>query len=416
MTDPILAVDFGTSNSAAAILQNGQPRRLHVEQDADTLPTAVFFPDDHPAMLIGRDAARALIDGEEGRYMRALKSVLGTGLFHEKRLIGKTRRTLADIVTAFLIRLRTTAEAQTGMTFQRVISGRPVAFHTADPDRDAKAEADLRACYHAAGFQEVVFMLEPEAAALASQHGQPRAETGLIVDIGGGTSDFTVYRSHDDRTVPLDILASHGIRLGGTDFDHALSMAQAMPLLGLGGTLRRAFGDGLLPVPRALYVDLSTWAKIPFVYGPETERQVVDMSRHASAPAPFARLSRVIKEQLGHELAFAVESGKIAANAHADDAAIAMGFIEPGLSQRVNRGALNAALAPYREALRIAMFETLKQAGIAPSDLDAVVLVGGSSLMDMIEEEAQAIAPHAALRRSDAFTAVIDGLALATAR
>ena len=158
MTLTTLAIDFGTSNSAAAVLEGGKVRRLAIETGSDTVPTAVFFPADKGAMQIGVQAAESLISGEEGRYMRALKSVLGTALFHETRLIGGKRRTLADIVTAFLITVKTRAEAAAERPFDRVVSGRPVHFHTADPARDARAEADLRGCYVAAGFTDVRFV------------------------------------------------------------------------------------------------------------------------------------------------------------------------------------------------------------------------------------------------------------------
>jgi len=409
----MLAVDFGTSNSAAAVLDRGQVRRLAIEPGAQTLPTAVFFPDERGAPLrIGSAAAEALIAGEEGRYMRALKSVLGTALFHEARPIGGRRRTLAEIVTGFLAELKARAEADAGTRFDRVLSGRPVHFHSADPARDAAAEADLRGCYEAAGFREVGFRFEPEAAALAARADAGSDELGLIVDIGGGTSDFSVFRAAPGG---IEILASHGIRLGGTDFDHAVSMAHAMPLLGLGGELRRSFGEGLLPVPKALYVDLSTWAMIPFLYTRETARAVADMERHAVDRAAMERLGHVIGARLGHELAFAVEAGKIAANGGGARARIEMGQIEPGLGAPITAGSLNAALAPYREALRMAIYETLMLAQTGPDRIGAVVLVGGSSLMGLVETEARAVCPAAAIRRSEAFTAVVDGLALATA-
>ena len=66
MPGPTLAIDFGTSNSAAAILEDGAPRRLALEPGAETLPTAVFFPANRGPMRIGAAAASALIDGEEG--------------------------------------------------------------------------------------------------------------------------------------------------------------------------------------------------------------------------------------------------------------------------------------------------------------------------------------------------------------
>ena len=76
MRDHTLAIDFGTSNSAAAVVLDRQVRRLAIEPGAETLPTAVFFPARGGAMRIGQAASDALIEGAEGRYMRALKSVL----------------------------------------------------------------------------------------------------------------------------------------------------------------------------------------------------------------------------------------------------------------------------------------------------------------------------------------------------
>lgn len=405
-----LAVDFGTSNTAAAILWDGAVRRIPVEEGSDTLPTAVFFPARGEAMRIGEAAARALTAAEEGRYMRALKSVLGTPLLHEQRLIGNRRRTLAQVVSAFLAALRARAEAATGQTFTRVLSGRPVHFHP-DPARDAAAEADLRDCYGAAGFDRVDFMREPEAAAFACHGMGGPGETGLIMDIGGGTSDFSVYRAENGR---VRILASHGIRLGGTDFDQSVSLDHAMPLLGHGSALRREMGPGLLPVPNALYVDLASWSHIPFVYTPDNRRLAAQMARLAVEPARMNRLVAVLADELGHDLAFAVERGKIAANT-GTGAAIAMGFIEPGLAAKISRASLDKALGGHVLDLEKAVAETLARAGIAPGGIDSVVMVGGSSLMGLVTDLAARMIPGARVLRSEAFTAVVDGLALATA-
>lgn len=404
-----LAIDFGTSNTAVAILDGGMVRRVPVEAGSDTLPTAVFFPADRGSMRIGDGAARALIGGEEGRYMRALKSVLGTPLLHESRLIAGRRRTLSDVITAFLIELRQRAEAATGQRHSRVLSGRPVHFHP-DPARDARAESDLRACYHAAGFDHVAFLPEPEAAALAC-HGMGAAgRTGLIVDIGGGTSDFSVYRTEGGR---VRILASFGIRLGGTDFDGAVSLSHAMPLLGHGSQLRREMGPGLLPVPNAIYVDLATWAQIPFVYTPENRRLAQQMARLAVEPERLDRLVSVLTDELGHDLTFAVERGKIAANG-GTDARIDMAFIQPRLAAPICQASLHRALQAYGAELEGAVAETLARAGVSAAGIGDVVMVGGSSLMRLVTDLASRMMPGARLHRSEAFTAVVDGLALAT--
>lgn len=404
-----LAIDFGTSNTAVAILDRGTVRRLPVETGSDTLPTAVFFPAGGGAMRIGDAAHRALTDGQDGRYMRALKSVLGTSLLGESRLIAGRRRTLADVITAFLTELRQRAEAATGQPQTRVLSGRPVRFH-ADPARHAQAEADLRDCYRAAGFDHIRFMPEPEAAALACHGMGATGRTGLIVDIGGGTSDFSVYRTEGGG---VRILGSHGIRLGGTDFDEAVSLSHAMPLLGHGTQLRREMGPGLLPVPNAIYADLAAWAHIPFVYTPENRRLAVQMARLAVEPERLERLVTVLTDELGHDLAFAVERGKIAAN-RGEDTRIGMGFVQPRLAAPISRASLDRALQDHGADLEQAVTETLARAGVAAGDIGDIVLVGGSSLMNLVTNLAARMMPGACLHRSEAFTAVVDGLALAT--
>ena len=309
MSDPILALDFGTSNSAAAVLEDGTPRILRLERDADTIPTAIFLNFDSRETLLGEAAIAALIDGREGRFMRALKSVLGTRLLHEKRQFLNERLTLADIVTRFLVAVKARAEAETGLSFNRVLSGRPVHFHHRDPSRDAQAAEDLAACYRAAGFGDVAFMYEPQAAALSAAGPEPGL--GLVVDIGGGTSDFSVFRRHPDGR--FDVLANHGIRLGGTDFDRILSLAHVMPLLGKGSLIRAELGQKRHEMPNWIYVDLATWSKIPFLYSMQLRREMAGLKKLADEPEKLGRLLTVLDEELGHDIAFATEHGKIAA-------------------------------------------------------------------------------------------------------
>ena len=82
-----LAIDFGTSNSAVAVLNGDQVKPLMMDQGADTIPTAIFFDFEEKEIRFGAEATRYLIEGVSGRYMRSLKSVLGSSLMKEKRLI-----------------------------------------------------------------------------------------------------------------------------------------------------------------------------------------------------------------------------------------------------------------------------------------------------------------------------------------
>ncbi len=408
----ILGIDFGTSNSGAAYLRNGSVHLVEMEPGQTTIPTTFFFDFDSRKTLIGNPANQALLNGDDGRFMRALKRVLGTPLMHQKRQILNRRLTFVDIIADFLRVIKTQAEAQAGHRFTHALSGRPVVFHGANDLRESQAETDLRTCYRAAGFDEVSFLLEPEAAAIAGGALDQPGQIGLIVDIGGGTSDFSVFRS-DGKTAA--ILATHGVRIGGTDFDRAISIAQVMPHLGKGSALRKALGPGTTSTPHAIFNDLATWEMIPFLYTAQNRRMVEDMARMAVDPVNLNRLASVLEHQLGHEVAFAVENGKIAANAQSADAAISLHEIERGLSIPLPHSDLTALLAPFAATLSDAAQQTLRAANLNTTQIDRVIYVGGSSLMTMVSHAMKAQFPTAAHSFSDVFTAVTAGLALASA-
>ncbi len=343
--------------------------------------------------------------------MRALKRVLGTSLMHEKRQLLNQRLTFVDIIGDFLRRLKDQAEASTGQTFYRAISGRPVVFHGTDDPREQQAEDDLRLCYEAAGFKDVSFLPEPQAAALASG---AKPGLGLIVDIGGGTSDFTVFQQGTDGR--HTVLANHGVRIGGTDFDHLISVAEVMPLLGKGSDLRREFGPGTTPVPINIFHDLSTWEKIPFLYTAQTRRKVADMLQLAQEPRLLNRLDTVLVDELGHDLAFAVEAGKVAANSAGATGEIDLGMIEKHLHAGLTQEVMNDILSSQSERLKTGALETLALAQRSPDQIDQVIYVGGSSLMGFVSETMKKTLPAADHVFSEVFTAVVKGLALATQR
>ena len=400
-----LGIDFGTSNTAAAVMVAGRPHVIPLELGQETLPTAVFFDAVRRDMVIGAEAVNALTGGREGRFMRAMKSVLGTPLLREKKQFGLVRMTLMEVIARFLAEVKGRAEAHCGQSFDAALSGRPVHFHTRDLARDAQSVLDLTECYRMAGFAEVQFMFEPEAAALSAGPGHG---IGLIVDIGGGTSDFTLFQA--DR-----ILASHGVRVGGTDFDRVLSLANVMPLLGKDSQIRAVFGPQTHTAPVALYHDLATWAAIAFLYTGETKRAMAQLAKLAVEPVKFARLLTVLEMELGHDVAFAVERGKIAAN-RVEGGVIDLSLVEKGLRVPLPKAQMAAGLDPYAAQIRAAAIETCAIAGVPVTQVARVVFVGGSSLMAVVEDAMRAEFPQAALEYANAFTAVVDGLAIAAAR
>jgi hypothetical chaperone protein len=281
-----------------------------------------------------------------------------------------------------------------------------VIFHH-EPDRDAQAAVDLGEAYRLAGFEELGWLTEPEAAAWACG---VRDGLGLVVDIGGGTSDFTLFRAEGGR---MAVLATEGVRVGGTDADRLLSLAHAMPLLGLGTRLRAEIGGALSDVPVAPFHDLATWERIGFLQTPEMARDAARMRRVAERPERLARLQAVLESGLGFDLAFAVEAGKIAANA--GEGRIDLGLLERDLAAPLSPGRLAQDLAPIAQAVAEGARRAVEKAGVTPGAVTHVVHVGGSSLLGPIRRAMAELFPQAQPVETAAFTAVAEGLALASA-
>lgn len=389
-------LDFGTSNSAIGIVRDGLPPALVPVEAGDTLmPSAVFFDDETKGrVLFGNEAIGAYVGQTEGRLMRALKTILGSSLIHETTSLGGRKVPLADVVGIFVRHLKRQAEAFAGQEITAVVHGRPVRFVDGDDQADARAQATLDAIAREAGFRDIAFVYEPIAAAHHYEQTVQGEELVLIADIGGGTSDFSLIRIGPARRGRADrsddILASAGVRVGGTDFDTALSLAAVMPLLGLGTRLV----EKDLPMPRAPYHELATWATINFAYTHKNERDLARLLADAAEPEKVRRLVEVVRRRLGHRMAFAVEDAKIGLSA-AEEAAVALGFLEPDLAAAAQRGSFEQAIADHTERLRAAACDCIAMAGIEGALIDTVFLTGGSSRVPAVRAAVARAAPSA---------------------
>ena len=248
-------LDFGTTNSTLALAGRGSaPRLVALESDHVTIPSALFYSLEDGQTYFGRAAVFEYVDGAEGRFMRALKSILGTSLMQEKTAVGRQRLGFQELIGHFLRHLRARLEAEAAhdasIVADHVVLGRPVHFVDEDAAADREAEGQLEAAARAEGFRHIEFQFEPVAAALYFESQVNAEQLALVVDIGGGTSDFSVVRLSPERAKASDrrsdILASTGVHVGGTDFDRLLSIAEMMPHFGLGS--ETADGKRRLPV------------------------------------------------------------------------------------------------------------------------------------------------------------------------
>ena len=410
--DVTLGIDFGTSNSAMAVRQvTGLSRMVALEWDAPTLPTALFFNAEDQRTHFGRDAVAQYLAGTEGRLMRSLKSLLGSALLQDKTAVHNQMVSYQDIIGLFLRMLAHKARDELGGMPARVVMGRPVHFVDGDAARDQQAEDALRQAALSAGFENVSFQFEPIAAALDYEQRIDRESLVLVVDIGGGTSDFTVVRLGPQRMARADrssdVLATTGVHIGGTDFDRRLSLDLLMPLLGF-----RHIGPSGREVPSRVFFDLSTWHLIQWLYSPRALRDAQNLRTDYADAALHARLMRVLNERLGHRLANTVEQAKIAASLADAEAPMPLDWIEAGLGAAVTPSGLAQSLAQPLEQVVACARDCLQRAGLADGGVDAIYLTGGSSALRPLRQALRTAFPAIPQVEGDLFGGVAAGLAV----
>lgn len=406
-----LGIDFGTSNSAMAWLgPEGSARLIALEGEAQAMPTAVFYNAEDNSTHFGRDALKHYLEGTEGRLMRSLKSLLGSPLLMETTQIGHQQISFQDIIATFLATLRERATQHLGSAPRRVVMGRPVHFVDEDPKRDAQAEASLRQAVEAVGFDEVSFQLEPIAAALDYEQRLTHENTVLVVDLGGGTSDFTVVRLGPERmrhaNRSADILATTGVHIGGTDYDRQLNLAQVMPLLGYKHT-----GPEQREVPSRVFFDLATWHLIHWQYQPKAIAHAKTLRSNYSDMRLYERFMQVLTERHGHLLAHEVEQAKIRCSLTRADTDIALAVIERGLQARLGVSDMQAHLHGLLDRTVACARECVRRAGLTDASLDAVYLTGGSSALSTFQSALQSEFAGVPLVEGDLFGGVALGLA-----
>ncbi len=414
----MLGIDFGTSNSAAALVRSDdQLCVIPLDGSSAAMPTALFFSHETHTTLYGSQAMQAYLGGAEGRLMRSLKSVLGSKLMDEQTLINGRSTSFFEIVVLFFKELKCRCEAHVGHAIDSAMLGRPVHFVDDDAGRDALAQATLGRAAKEAGFAQIDFQLEPIAAAFDFEQRITRETIALVVDIGGGTSDFTVIRLGPDRRHQTDrsgdILATAGVHLGGTDFDRLLNLGHVMPLLGY-----RHIGRDGRQVPNSVFFDLSTWHLIHHAYARKSMHFARELWTSYSDLTLHARLMQVLEGQHGHRILAGVEAAKIACSVSHVGAPVDLGFLDtqgttpsPPLTAAITPHGMDTALAPSLAQVVRCALQCVQTAGLAT--VDVVYLTGGSSGLQPLVHALHAALPGAALVQGDRFGGVAAGLAYA---
>ena len=397
----VAGIDFGTTNSSAAISNGGTPKMVSLEQSFDTIPTALYFPNNKPGVYYGRDAMARAIDNESiagyndkeednGRFMRSIKRALGTNLMTSGTLVKGKMLTFDKIILYFMRHLKEKIDIAANESVESVVVGRPVHFVDNDLSADQRAQDELKKIATDAGFKNIEFQYEPIAAAFAHERALNEEQLAAVIDIGGGTSDFTIIKlggnlkNKFDRSD--DILANSGTRIGGNDFDKNLALAEFMPEFGKGTQYGgRTKYDPVLTVPVGHFHDLSDWGRVNLLYTYKNINNIKKCLWQAHDKERYGRLLEVIEKQLGHKVLSSVEKTKIHLTNN-DVAHVVLDFLSDSPQFTVQRTKLEESISPLITKVSGIANDCVTMAGIKPSDVRLVVLTGGSTEVPYVRE------------------------------
>lgn len=408
-----IGIDFGTSNSLAALFKDNEINFVRFPDDKISNPTILYFPTKSKQHYIGNDAVyRYLSNLEEqhdaGRLMLSIKTLLPEANFDYTMVAGFGRQTAEDLAASFLSILKRYAEEQFSQKFDGVVLGRPVDFSELAVKR-------LEAAARQVGFKEVVFWLEPVAAALAYETQTTDNELVCVVDLGGGTSDICVIETSPERSLNADrendIKAVSGIKQAGDEMSSGIMRNFLAPRFGAGSTFVSLGKE--LPFPIHLIEKISKWHRINLLRNSRYLSDIVEIKRTSNRPEDVQRLSDLIRNHYGFELFQAIDDAKKFLSVSRKSL---IKFKPLGLDEKITVGEFENLIEPVALKIEEAINESLKTASVKPEQINRVLLTGGTSQIPMLNRMVEKLFGAEKITRPDFFSSVATGLGYVASR
>jgi hypothetical chaperone protein len=413
----VYAIDFGTSNSLlVAANPHGVTTPVPIDgvaHDPTILRSILYFQESEKrgSMLFGAEALQAYADaGMQGRFLRSLKRFLPDPGFSGTS-IGTRRYSLEELIAAMLRAMRERANATFQRDVKRVLLGRP-ARYSANDEFDALAQQRMRMAATLAGFEEVDFFAEPVAAARDFDLDLQQRRLVLIVDLGGGTSDFSVVWMDNHGFQPNDVLATTGVSVAGDALDGALMRKELSRHFGSEARYKVAFGNNVLTMP-AVFVDmLCTPAKLPLLQARDVQQFLKEVRTGALTKADRELVERflvVAEDALGFSIFEAVEQVKRELSA-VPNTEFRYEYSDISINHALSRERFEVAVNAPVTAIAECLDETLRLANVAASEIELVCLTGGTSRVPVIQRQLSERFGAARIRRLKGLHSVVQGL------
>ena len=318
----IIGIDLGTSNSCVAVLEGGDPVVIPNSEGGRTTPSVVAFKDNE--RLVGTIAKRQAITNPE-RTISSIKREMGSS--YKVRIDGKDY-TPQEISAMILQKLKADAESYLGEKVTQAVITVPAYF--TDSQRQATKDAG-----RIAGLEVLRIINEPTAASLAYGLDKETNQKILVYDLGGGTFDVSILEIGDGV---FEVLATAGNnRLGGDDFDQRL---------------------------------------IDYIASEFLRSNGIDLRKDKMALQRLKEASEKAKIEL---------SGTTSSNVNLPF--ITMDATGPKhLDVTITRAKFNELTADLVDKTRVCVQKAMQDAGLSNSDINKVILVGGSSRIPAVQE------------------------------
>lgn len=321
----IIGIDLGTTNSAVAVMEGGKPTIITNTEGNRTTPSIVAFTK-NGERIVGETAKRQAITNPD-RTISSIKREMGTS--YRKSIDGK-EYSPEDISAMILQKLKSDVESYLGETVTEAVITVPAYF--TDAQRQATKDAG-----RIAGLDVKRIINEPTAAALAygmdKEHDQSKI---MVFDLGGGTFDVSILEVGDGV---FEVLATRGNnRLGGDDFDKRL---------------------------------------MDYIAEEFKKENGVDLTKDSTAMQRLKDAAEKAKKELSTTMSSNVNLPFITA---VDGNPVHLNMdITRSKFESLTQDLVEATIKPVREALN--------DAGLKASDIDKVLLVGGSTRIPAVQEE-----------------------------
>ena len=318
----IIGIDLGTTNSCVAVMEGGNPNVITNSEGARTTPSVVAFQKDGER-IVGQVAKRQAVTNAD-RTIMSIKRKMGTT---EKVTIDNKSYTPQEISAMILSKLKADAESYLGEPVSQAVITVPAYFN--DSQRQATKDAGK-----IAGLEVLRIINEPTAAALA--YGMTDMDkTVMVYDLGGGTFDVSILEIADGV---FEVLSTNGdTHLGGDDFDQAI---------------------------------------IDYLVKTFKESDGIDLSTDKMAMQRLKEAAEKSKIELSATTTSAVSLPFIAVDANGPK----------NLDITLTRAKFDELTASLVDRTLVSIRNAMRDANLSASQIDEVLLVGGSSRKPAVQE------------------------------